>query len=117
MHYHAGLPAAIREEYPLSQLRDDFRLQLMSIMLGLSIILAGQLDPASMPAEKYEFTWKNFWPSVFRRLNQLYAEEGIQEFARQLVEGEYHNYGNNVEGKEVILEEVPQKVRCCWPLV
>jgi len=73
---------------------DDFKMQVIGILLGISIILAGQLDPSSMPAEKYEFTWKRFWPSVFRRLKQLYTHEGIKEFTSQLVNGEYSNYGN-----------------------
>jgi hypothetical protein len=90
--YHARLPSEIREEYTFSQLHDDFKMQLITITLGISLLLAGQLDPSSMPALKYEFTWKSFWPSVFRRLNQLYVDEGAKEFARQLVEGEYGNW-------------------------
>jgi len=90
--YHARLPSEMREEYTYSQLHDDLKIHCASLILGVSVIMAGQLDPSSMPAEKHEFTWKSFWPSVFRRLNQLFVDEGIEEFTRQLVEGEYGNF-------------------------
>merc|ERR1712034_64931 len=78
---------SVTEEYTFEQLRDDFRCQVTVLMLGMSFVMAPQLDPSSMDPEKFEFTWKSYWPGVFRRLLQLYHEEGIEEFAKRMLDG------------------------------
>jgi len=92
--YHDKLPSAARAEYTLSQLRDDFRCHVVFLTLGLSVVQVGQLEPSSMDAAKYEFTWKSYWPSMFERFLQLFDDEGIEDFVRGLLAGEYSNYTN-----------------------
>jgi hypothetical protein len=91
--YHNALPEPLRKEYTLSQLRDDFKTQVIQLMFGIPFVMVGQLDPSCMDATKFEFTWKSYWPAVWRRFVQLYRDEGIKEFAQQLLDGRYNNFG------------------------
>jgi hypothetical protein len=92
MHaYLEKLPSEIREEYTYTMLRDDFRCQALDFMVGLAVVSIGQLDPASMDATKYEFTWKSYWPSVYQRLLQLYHDEDLENFAAQLLRVDYRS--------------------------
>jgi len=83
--YHEKLPSEIREEYTYTMLRDDFRCQALGLMISVVMVSVGQLDPASMDSTKYEFTWKSYWPSVYRRFLQLYQEEDLEGLAAQLL--------------------------------
>jgi len=83
--YHEKLPLEIREEYTYDMLRDDFRCQALSLMMSVVMVSFGQLDPSSMDSAKYEFTWKSYWPSVYRRFLQLYQDEDLEGHAAKLL--------------------------------
>jgi len=83
--YHDGLPMDMQEEYTLEQLHHDYRMFVIFIMVLWPALLAGQVDPSSMSAEKHQFTWTQFWPPIYRRLLQLYNEECLGELAIHLL--------------------------------
>jgi len=83
--YHDGLPMDMQEEYTLEQLHHDYRMFVIFIMVLWPALLAGQVDPSSMSAEKHKFTWTQFWPPIYRRLLQLYNEESLGELAIHLL--------------------------------
>merc|ERR1712093_632605 len=90
MHaYREKLPSEIRDEYTYTMLRDDFRCQALGFTIGLALLSIAQLDPSSMDPTKYEFTWKSYWPAVYQRLLQLYHDEDLENFAAQLLQGDY----------------------------
>jgi hypothetical protein len=89
--YHAGLPSNIQTEYSRSQLQDDFKGQLVVVAIIIVAIMAGQLDPSSMPEQKFGFCWKILWPKAFFNFGNLFRDLQVPEFARTLVDGKYTN--------------------------
>jgi thiamine kinase-like enzyme len=91
-NYHDKLPQNIRNDYPLSHLEDDFRCQIAFYMTNVILVMAGQLDPAVMDKEKFEFTWKTYWSGMYRRFLQFYQDEKIEDLCNQLINGTYSNF-------------------------
>jgi len=85
--YHNALPTELRKEYTYVHMCEDFKCQIFQLMFGILAVMMGQLDPSSMDASKFEFTWKSYWPSVWRRLLQLFEDQGIDDFSKQLLGG------------------------------
>jgi len=55
-------------------------------------IMAGQLDPSSMPEEKFGFCWNILWPKAFFNFGSLFTDLKVPDFAQSLVDGKYDNY-------------------------
>jgi len=90
--YHDSLPEHIRNEYPLSQLEDDFRCQIAFYMTNVVLVMAGQMDPSVMDAAKFEFTWKTYWAGMYRRFLGFFNDEKIHDLCCQLIDGTYDNF-------------------------
>lgn len=89
--YHAGLPKEIQAEYSRSHLQDDFKGQLVIVAVIIVAIMAGQLDPSSMPEQKFGFCWKILWPKALFNFGNLFRDLKVPDFASSLVAGNYNN--------------------------
>lgn len=89
--YHSGLPSNIQSAYSRSQLQDDFKGALVVISFVIVPIMAGQLDPTSMPEQKSYFCWNILWPKAFFNFGNLFKDLKVADFARSLVDGKYNN--------------------------
>jgi len=92
--YHSGLPSEIQTAYTRSHLQDDFKGQLVIVAVIIVAIMAGQLDPSSMPEQKFQFCWNILWPKAFFNFGNLFRDLKVPDFAQSLVDGKYNNYGS-----------------------
>lgn len=72
---------------------DDTRMLLTPFCMAGIALMGGAMDPSTMVAENFEFTWKQIMPKAADLNRALVYEWHCAELVDQLLSGTYDNKG------------------------